>query len=806
MSFARIKLLAAGGAQAAYAAATIIPATASLVEGSPEDTAIGIVTLSNGAAGTAELSDTLGGKFKMGAANQLQAGATPTVYAGDPTTETPGIRWVDAYGTPKLGGVAVSILDDGAAPSELMSPYTTWDGTDANTGFGSGSPAGSQPTATVYSDSDSPEATLALLASPDHQHISATTRFYAAVDAFDGDFEIAAMDCLWAGNVYPCEHRGDWDDGHGRFEAWGSPLVDMDAITGVGKILYFFRARHSLWPLVRDRVVGPYTCYKQPPGTRAWAYADGLHDADVTVNPDNAVVTSATGNWQSIGAAVTWLNNNNYQSGRITITKTGTYTDAGGTSNVQTKGRHKLTVAPGITATLKANTQFGVFRFRGSGLHYVGGPNGAGGTLRFDLAETATFYSGGDNTPIFAVYEGCEFFNSNGYAATLRGATWQAAIALGWFIGCTFNDMASCITGPLARNCTWTDCANDFNNSTLLFTNNRIVNGKNAQYRDAVANMSLAYSGGGSATWQVVTTSGANDNSNGINSNGTTNHMLRLTDPVNGTQDFSFTTYYWADDVAAQVSLLTGWTAAPLSPGGGTGPYSRRSAAMGGFNGRTTAPAPVTATPVTITSSFDIHADGHQPNSGTAGTAPNLPQNRIHTNNIFVNCGGITAERIDIPVYGLATTNNVYIVNNEDETYTSSLQPSSAPGVRALHNTIIGQGLAIGAGWGNHAYSQVYANAIGGEANGVQSSATGLSNGSSSTKIDGNHSVSGATTGATNGSTGGTRASLWPDYATGDATPDGALLSNLMPRKKRFDVNGDERAANDAKGAVRIAA
>lgn len=655
------------------------------------------------------------------------------------------------------------------APSSGIQPGVLWNGT-AGTGFAV------TPTVDPYTVAKTEAITLRLL-TPDRLHFGTATKIWVRAECFGGLGALASVEMLFEGNTYTgdgpkvCTETNP-RTGSGTISFIGYEwTVNRNDWATYGDIAVYFKAT-PVDTNIPARTFGPFYYYKHN-----YAIAGGLYDADIVFGTGLSTVAGVS--YPTLEAALNYCSTNLKNNPRLTCTVTGDYID-GNAATYMGKGRARIEAAPGVTCTFKAEDLYGTFRVKYSALHYYGSG------IRFNMGVTVSVVL--ETTDIAPVFEGVTFYNSGGFGGLFNGTLWGQNCCGGWRIGCDFTNLAQQTAGLLTRNCAFDGHAGDIATGMACFVSNTGVNCSNYQYRQPQNSMTISCSLGGTPTYAKLNAAGVND--------GTldeTTHIWRLTD-LNGTQDFSLSTYYTIAALATAISARTGWTAAPASPGSG-----RRAAALSQF-GSTFAPVTASASPATIISSFDIHGDFHQAQEGGA-----INQNIIIADNKFTMIEGNTIVRENGILYGLYFGGNAFSIDNTYDPYTGQFGNYTQKGIQFVHNTILGQGLVLASGKASDTYSEYANNVIGGEAEGL-ATASGFDNSSGNSQaIAYNHSVGGAITGSTNTSTGGTKANLVTNATSGDFTPAGALLSNLAPRKAKFDRNLSERASSDAKGAVKAA-
>lgn len=784
MPYARARLKTRSKAQGDFLSSDIVPSTGTLLEGSAENTAIGVVKLNGAytAAVTVELLDDENDQLKLGASNQLQAGPTPTDFETDPAL-APTVRVTATNGGMKrVGTIPITILDDGLPETGNMVPGALWDGTGPS-GFGNSPPV------------DPPRTTakpIIRMLQPDHLHISEGMKLRVRAEAKGG---IEKVICHFGGNSYESltpvvatiahPRAGLTTAGGYTFPAtykvicYEFPLNRSD-FPGDGDIDVYFEAVPNDGTM-QHRVIGPYRYYK---------YGASVYDANITVGI-GLTQNTATGVFNDLKLALQWCGQNGKRNPLITITVTGTYGSGGSTFKSAPKGRARVTTAPGITATL-ANATRGEYRLSYDGIHFYG-PG-----IVFDMANIISIYHEGLGN--YHVLEGVRITNSTGPYPLQNGNTSQPPILrfTGWSIGCFFEKLEIvAISSQLLLANHYEACSADLTS----FSNAVIGNTGRGNYSWGVAGgvdtatipwstgyrgwtdaLAITYAGAGTGTVAKVGT-GAQS----------INHIIRLVDPVNGTTDFPLgSTYYTIPALATAISAVPGWTATAMAPGS-----TRRSAALtirnstrGGVWGGVSANAGLT-----LTTSFDVHSDWFQ----AVPPAGGVQQNAIIAENAFTIFDGTVFRATS--AQDLAFINNAFEVFDLFEIVKSTFSDTQSH-ILIWHNSLPDQEFFFSGNTAQYPnasrvsapYSEFYGN--------VAMSMT--NNAVAAQHIDSNHIMAGNPAGGTNTVTGGSMASLFVNAPAGDFTPQGALLSNLITPKAAYDGNCLPRGVTDAHGAWRV--
>lgn len=793
MTAGRLRMMASAYANTTFAAGTVVPFAATFEEGSPEGTPIGVLGMTNGYTGPLlfALVDGVGGRVKVvdlgGGEYQLQVGATPTVFATNPTLApvvraTAGINGgVGQAG--KNATISITVTEIGVTPTTGMLPSALYVATG-----GSGWAPGTLPVSTNITTNTVSTGTLHFLDVTDVQ-ISDGHKFRVR-----SEIDTAAVYAMFEGNEYLStgqtvrtipNPRGVGSDVKmicHEFTANRSELVDG---------IYHIYFRHvSLDAAKPDRIIGPYTFHK-----KTGAYAGGMFDADVTINPDLPATPGPTGNFQYIRRLAIWMRTApaaNVHFVRATHTKTGNYefNDGGGTlDRITRRGRIQMVAAPGITATY--GSAAGGTVTSGFDFHMLGDG------MVFDQAKIQSIPTRGEGSkdPLGNVLEGVQFYNSDGPFPLFNGDGYNSSAwgDLRAVIGCDVYDLGTMPLGlRLLRHCAITRVPGHLTQKNKCTVHNVVYDCTSRPYREHTPALSISCSLPGGGTWAKYLADGSVGGSVG----GTLNDLgmfIRLTDVATGaTQDFPVNGgNLRTPGLAAAISARPGWSASDIPR---DVPY--RSAALsydGSARGGTWSPKPVGSAPVIATTALDLHVNFYQSQSAQ--------QNIIIANNVVFNVHG-TMLRID----SSALHNSCYYGDNffhQDLSYESYpglfLSASNKAGVVIDGNTFSNCNLDLD-DLPTNVNCEIYGN--------VATSAT--STAKSDQRLNRNHIMNGST-GSTaaspslNVTSGGSMATLFVDAPNGDGTPQAELLSNLIPHRSPYDVNCDLRAANDARGAVRAA-
>ena len=503
---------------------------------------------------------------------------------------------------------------------------------------------------------------------------------------------------------------------------------------------------------------------------------DSQYEVEVTVDPDQPEVESV--NYQTITNALrAAVVNGGSDSVRITVVKTGDYEiDRPGALDYQTGSYIVIDAAAGVTCTIKRPVaDFGTLSMRPR----IGALWFKGENIVFDFSTWCELYK--ESTGNQTILDGVTITNSNGRDSLFLGGTppgnqWRfRGTAL--FMECDSSEVEDVYrNGFLVRGCAGENLSGDIFSGAKCVVNCNSVDFSSQYFRTPEDAFTILYTGTGSGT---VTLTGISDASN---------RELRLR--VNGSTlaTYAMTQSNTIQEVIAFVNGETDWTATeavPASQRRATSLTAQGTPAFGSFSD-----ADATSAALQMVAAFDLHEDFYASGGG-------VQENIIFAENLGYNTEGAQ-------LFHLKDATDFYdgvIVNNAVHPSGATLDFSNLQSVFShfafAHNSVARQTLRMFTGSGRDFDTRcVIAN------NAMQSLAW---NGSpdSDLIIDSNHTATAAPSGATNHTTGGSTSTLWADVESGDFTPTGELLTNLKTPVFELDLNGEDRAASDAAGAIK---
>ena len=505
---------------------------------------------------------------------------------------------------------------------------------------------------------------------------------------------------------------------------------------------------------------------------------DNQYEVEVTVDPDQPEVESV--NYQSITRALrAAVVNGGSDNVRITVMKTGDYElDRPDSLSYQTGSYIVIDAAPGVTCTIKRPVaDFGTLSMRTR----IGALWFKGENVVIDFSTWGELYK--ENTGNQTVLDGVTITNSNGRDSLFLGGTppgnqWRFRGAA-FFMECEVTEVEDVFRNALlVRGCTGSNLSGDIFSGARCVINSSSVDFSSQFFRTPEDAFTIEYTG--SAATGTVSLTGTSDQSAGrdlrLIEDGVTvatytifqsRTMQQVIDFVNGEADWQ----------AVEAIPATQRRASALTAEG--------TPAFGSFSN-----ADAKTAPLQMIAAFDLHEDFYASGGG------------VQENIIFAESIGYNTEGAQL--FHLKDATDFYdgvFVNNAVHPSGTTLDFSNFQAnfshLVFCHNSVARQTSRLFTGSGRSFDSRcLFSN------NAVQSLVwDGPPDGD--LVIDSNHTVTAAPAGATNNTTGGSTSSLWVDVEAGDFTPTGELLTNLKTPVFATDINGEDRAASDAAGAVK---
>lgn len=540
---------------------------------------------------------------------------------------------------------------------------------------------------------------------------------------------------------------------------WWVTLKKPAALAGHARV--YFEAIPAD-PTMQNRVIGPYQF--SPVAT--------LYDRSITIAPTpSEIVGSRYKTWE---AALDYLESVSAQNALITITEAMT-TDMSRASGGYIGGQGYCTVtatAPVVFKKASVPTAVSTTLFRPA----YGGLWFKGSNITIDFTNTGQLYPENSGIRDF-VFEGVSLTDSAGLPHYIDGSPQYMAslIRTGypcWFMECAFSNLSNPGTNAwLVRGGDFDNTFDDlFTNSVCVIANTSDGHAAN-EYANTTNAMTVTYTGGGAAA--TIELSGSN------------NAARTMTAKVDGVTvgTLSIVTTWLASTTVQNVvdwlNTLSGWSAALIS-------NTRRAAALShtsaGTLGGAFSAVSVKSTTVTLHTVFDVHGDIIRHGTGV--------ENLVFVNNLITNYS--TQGFFTSPVSGSNGWKDCIIVNNAMHLDPAGINAGNwqtqfynvNSHVVFAHNSMADQSVVLRT---DSTYNP----------DGYCIFANNLANISWAGAVDANlvitdnHMYSGsAPSGATGTTVGGTIASLLTSAATGNFTPQGALLTNLKtPVVARDRVN-----------------
>ncbi|MEO1729298.1 MAG: hypothetical protein AAFR64_01005 [Pseudomonadota bacterium] len=358
--------------------------------------------------------------------------------------------------------------------------------------------------------------------------------------------------------------------------------------------------------MMQSRVIGPYS----------FSLVEQLHDHELTVAPSQQPIEGSL--YQSVGAALDYLRNQNAQNPHITIAEAMTedlsVTVPGGPAHVGS-GYCTITASAPVTFSRPAYTDdpTSLFRTKYNRLHFKGA------NITFDMHNVSEVWT---ETSVEGEHwlDGCRFINSGGRADLWRkGLRPVSHLIRGypWFTDCYFEGVSNpTVRAQLVRGCVAKDIYGDFSNDPQAAIYNSVtsLDATIDWLRDAPA-MTVIYSGGeADATLEL---SGSNDaktrtftaewggqSSSFVVGDSEDRYLLSLAPDYDATIAGEG---YTVADVATWLNSLPGWNATVLD-------NSRRASAFSLPNLKGTGFSPTNVKDITLelVTCFDVHGDFFQ--------------------------------------------------------------------------------------------------------------------------------------------------------------------------------------------------
>lgn len=540
-------------------------------------------------------------------------------------------------------------------------------------------------------------------------------------------------------------------------------------------------------PTMQRRIVGPYQF-----SPKAAAYS---HQIEVAATPSEV----AGSRYRTLQSAWNYLKAQNATNPLVTITEAGSYELTGPTggwaNGSHSNGYVHLTASAPVTLMKSppAAYTFPAAFAVSMPMHIFGN------AITIDFANAVEFGTT-STTNRNHWFDGVTLTNSNGrvdYLAHIprNGTAWLIRATGGptygpWATECTFSNLWNAGIGlELARGNTVNQCWGDLFNGTHCVVDNRVDDFDSTDYVIPIPSLTVTYNGGGAtATLERGASNTFTAKVDGVS----VGSFVALSTPAGWAADVAYT----VQNFVAWLNGLTGWSAALLNNTRVAWSLVPQGSGLipGAWAARN-----VKGVTLTLDSTFDIHADWYQLQSG--GNRENVViADNITTDfvgQIFHTEGNFT----DVVVL-----NNAWHIKdpwpgggnrlNARGTFHSRVQSHSV----FAHNTVAGQIFRIsGQGYlGSDMDSHCLI------ANNALNYFEWFSGTDASPTIKDNHFFEGASdiAYAVGTTVGGAEADLFADAAAGDFTPQGALLANLKGPVLRRDAGKVSRTIAAPAGAI----
>lgn len=531
---------------------------------------------------------------------------------------------------------------------------------------------------------------------------------------------------------------------------------------------------------MQSRVIGPYQFSPQA----------SKYDIQLTVEPSLAEVAGSR--YQSLNNAINYCRTSARNNPLITIVEAGTYDLIGAGSVYSGQGHCNITASVPVTIAKAAyTTDASSFRTRWDGLHVFGA------NITINMQWAAEIYKEGGSSARNHWLDGVNVYNDPNvlWRKTSRPISYLVG-GNPWFTECSMygaNDMGK--NANLVRNCHFEAGFADCISAASCVVGCTTKNWSSASRTVEIPSLTVQYVGAGATATLSRSSSGSSRTFTAKVDGATVSTFV-----VNNTEaTYSTGTNYDVADVVGWLNSLSGWTATLLDD-------TRTATALGiaGTKAANFTNVDVKASPLTLVTMYDVHADWGQYNVGSI-TYENIviANNRIWgavTQNLFIG-------NSSSPVRDFFVVNNAF--HNDGDSKTSSIYSQylgSHSHMVAANNTFANQGLRVRSSNTVDSYCLLASNALVAFACEV----VGATTGGVGLVVSDNHFQTGGTTPPTNfifpaatGSTvGGTEASLLPCASLGDFTPVGELRSNPKPSVAKYGLTTARRAVMDTAGAM----
>lgn len=687
-----------------------------------------------------------------------------------------------------VSGIAPIALASLPAASQFLSPSSSYNGATGS-GFGGEFPvAPTDPTRTTAK----PTATLL---DPPRQTITDTLQVSVEAFALNGanvtggvekvrfHLEGSTIDAT----VDELRTFTRIDASTYKAPCFSAILKRPDGVTGLANLYIEIVPTNAA---LQSRVLGPYT----------FRFAAAQHDLELEVAPSQPVVVGES--YQALGPALAYCRTQAAKNPKITITEAGSY-------NFANAGFGYYIPDGYVTITATAAVSLGHLTQQASDTAALVRPNidrmwfeGPNVTLDFRymlqlyVEQTATGWH---------VFNGCRFTNSAGRDTYWRKSTRPIVPTRGrnYYLDCEVTEMDNATANAmLARGVVFDTTYGDIGQGAQAMVGCKTVDHSAEFFATDLAAMT------------VVGPAGATLSAVGSHNGPTRDFTAKVSGSTVGTyQAKSSDAAFQADDnyhvaqVVDWINTLSGWTAVLLDD-------TRRAVVLApvGTAGQEFTDLDVSSV-TTLYTIFDVHADFYQQPINDAVGSENVliyGNSGINwTGQVMLPSGRNPQARdmffINNAFYNNPDNSTPYAVNSAFFSQFGNNPSAEAPQshVVFVHNTLCNQGVLLRDDLGldqdefcllanNSVRSMRWDGAQVGDA------------------VIANNLVHDVANSEPQGATGtvksGDETTLYVSAATGNFTPAAGLASNLKAPVFSIDINGNARAANDAVGAVRVAA
>ncbi len=523
---------------------------------------------------------------------------------------------------------------------------------------------------------------------------------------------------------------------------------------------------------MQRRVIGPYSFFPKA----------SLYDYQIDVDPDIAEVAGV--NYQTVRNALNYLRQQTFVDALVTLKKTATYDLTPINGSHTPKGYTTVVCEEGETATFARPA---IVTTGGDDVNFFPKYDGLwfkGSNIVFDLRNVGRL---GNVGVMDHVLDGVHFTNSGGRSELWLGGLRSTGLLVqgnAYFLECEVDNLGATFrTARLVRggvsHTGFMDCC----------AANHLVIGHTSYDWDSdtdynsldIDALTVQYTGSaGTATLSMSKNPGESDRVLTAKEDGVAVSTFTVRNKM---PDYVASTNFTVQNVVDWLNSLTDWSATLLD-------NTRQACTLalaGAGNVSAFTNADVKTAPLTVQTRFDIHGDFFQIGFGD------------HENYAVFDCHAYDHYSQMVHIRP-DTVKDVIIANNTlgsvaISTKNTNLQAAQSH-VVLMHNSWAHQTMQVKSDYAGDGYC-IVANCAATNFNVEGGSTPNL-------VFADNHVFTGYTgpSQATGTTIGGDQSTVYTDEANGDFTPAGALASNLVAPRVKYDRTAIERATTDAKGAV----